>query len=241
MTTLFFAPPEKFDGRSVELPEEEARHIVRVLRCGAGDEIEVVDGEGGRHRVRLTRADRRGAAGEVVATTREVGEPSFRVTMGLGILKQPARFETFVEKAVELGVTEIVPLVTDRTESTRVKADRLRNLLIAAMKQSGRSRLPSLFDPLPLKAMLEEYARGHCFVCHESAASDSLLSLHLEALEPGAGITVLIGPEGGFSDGEVATMAEAGWRVASLGPRRLRAETAAMVAATAVMLRGARR
>lgn len=233
MTTTFYAPPERFHDGRVTLPDDEARHAVRALRYGVGDEIVVVDGAGGRYRVRLTGADKRGAAGEVVEERREVGEPPYRLTVGLGTLKNAGRFETFAEKAVELGVGRIVPLTTERTERERLKERRLENILVAAMKQSGRSRLPDL-------AELQEFADALRsddalrILCHESADPAAVLPRVLDGAAES--ITILVGPEGGFSEAEVAAAEAAGWAVASLGPHRLRAETAAIAAASAVML-----
>lgn len=235
MTTTFYAPPSHFEDDRVRLPNDEARHAVRVLRHGPGDEIVVVDGAGGRYRVRLTETDKRSAAGKVVAVEHEVGEPSYRLSVGLGTLKNANRFETFAEKAVELGVTEIVPLVTERTERMNLKAQRMENILTAAMKQSGRSRLPTLAAPRPFTDALASPAALR-ILCHESADPQALLPHVLSAADAKDEFAVLVGPEGGFSEAEVAAAEEAGWTVASLGPRRLRAETAAIVAATTVML-----
>jgi 16S rRNA (uracil1498-N3)-methyltransferase len=235
VTTTFYVPPSHIQNDRVVLPDDEARHAVRVLRHAPGDEIVVVDGAGGRYRVRLTETDKRSAAGEVVAAEREVGEPSYRLRIGLGTLKNASRFETFAEKAVELGVAEIVPLVTERTERMSLKAQRMENILVAAMKQSGRSRIPTLAEPQPLANALAEAADLR-ILCHESADPEAMLPRVLSQARGMSAITVLVGPEGGFSEEEVAEAEEAGWRVASLGPRRLRAETAAIVAAAAIML-----
>ncbi len=234
MTTTFFAPPERIADGCLVLPEDEARHAVRALRHSVGDEIVVVDGAGGRYRVRLTEADKRGAAGEIVGTEREVGEPRHRLTVGLGVLKNAGRFETFAEKAVELGVTEVVPLETERTEGARLKAKRLDNILVAALKQSGRSRLTDLAEPTPLADVLGAPPDGERILCHEAAGG--VLLPRVLSRNPAGPVTILVGPEGGFSDAEVAEARAAGWTVASLGPRRLRAETAAIAAAAAAML-----
>jgi 16S rRNA (uracil1498-N3)-methyltransferase len=235
VTTTFFAPPSLFKNGRVRLPDDEARHAVRVLRHQPGDEIVVVDGAGGRYRVRLTETDKRSAVGEVVAVEREVGEPDYRLRIGLGTLKNAGRFETFAEKAVELGVAEIVPLVTERTERMSLKPQRTRNILIAAMKQSGRSRVPTLTEPRPFAEVSAETADVR-ILCHESADPRASITRVLSAEANASEIVVLVGPEGGFSEGEVAAARDAGWTIASLGQRRLRAETAAIVAATAVML-----
>lgn len=217
------------------LPDDEARHAVRALRHGVGDVVEVVDGAGGRFRVRLTEVDKRIAAGDIVGERRDVGEPAYDLTVGLGGLKTASRFETFVEKAVELGVRTIVPLASERTERVHLKPNRIENILVAAMKQSGRSRLPAVSEPMSLHDLLEVKTDLR-IICHESADPEASLLRILGRAPAWDSCTVLIGPEGGFSDGEIGRALDADWTVASLGPRRLRAETAAMTAAGAVML-----
>ncbi len=129
MITTFYAPPEAFRDEWVRLPEDEAHHAVRVLRHRPGDEVIVVDGAGGWYRLCLEQVDRHGVWGRVLETRRDVGEPPYHLTVGLALLKQTARFETFLEKAVELGVSAIVPLLTARTERTHFRLERARRLL----------------------------------------------------------------------------------------------------------------
>lgn len=240
MTTFFYAPIPARRGDWITLPDEEARHAARVLRKKPGDEIVVVDGEGGWFRVRLDEVDKSAAAGQVVERRQDVGEPGYELVMGVALLKNPSRFETFLEKAVELGVGAVVPLVTARTEKPRLKKARAEAILIAAMKQSGRSRLVRLDEPTALDVWLEASRAGkpdvQALICHEAARAERSICRVL-AGRPGAPhIEVLVGPEGGFSDEEVAAAEGAGFAPVSLGPRRLRAETAALTAAAAVML-----
>ena len=121
MTTFFYAPPPARQGDHITLPEEEARHATRVLRKKSGDEILVVDGEGGWFRTRLETVGKDAVVGQVVEQHRDVGEPGYALTVGMALLKNTGRFETFLEKAVELGVAAIVPLVTARTEKGHLK------------------------------------------------------------------------------------------------------------------------
>ena len=236
MTTAFYAPPSCFRAEDyVALPEDEAGHAVRVLRRRAGDEIVVVDGAGGWHRVRLDVAERREAAGVVLETRRDVGEPPYALRLGLALLKNRNRFELFLEKAVELGVREVVPLLTQRTEKARLNAARANNILVAAMKQSGRSRLLHLAAPRPLADVLQDPADA-CFLAHEQLGAEAGLARALARHPAASTFAILVGPEGGFTDEEVAAATQAGYAPVSLGPRRLRAETAALVAATAVLL-----
>jgi 16S rRNA (uracil1498-N3)-methyltransferase len=235
MTTPFYAPPDAFRGSRVVFPEDEARHAVQVLRKQTGDDVIVVDGRGGWHRVRLGHVGPQQVVGHVLETQRDVGESARRVTIALGILKRRSRLETFVEKAVELGVNAIQPLQTARTERDTVRAGRLHKVAVAALKQCQRSRLPSIGDPKPLDALLADEAEaGACvLMCHEHAPDAPPMSTWLRTLDASAPpLCILVGPEGGFAADEVDAATKAGAQLVSLGPRRLRAETAGIVAAT---------
>jgi len=235
MTTAFYAPPSAFRGDRVILPDDEARHAAKVLRKGPGASIVVVDGEGGWHRVELDHVSRSQVVGTRVETRREVGEMRVSFTLGVGLLKNRNRFETLVEKAVELGASTIIPLLTDRTEKETIREKRIHNLLVAALKQCGRSRLPSVPSPQPVSAVIADDADGLSLVCHEPVGAEGPLWNSLQATEPGA-ITVLIGPEGGFTVEEIDEAENSGFIPVSLGRRRLRTETAGMAAAAAVSL-----
>jgi 16S rRNA (uracil1498-N3)-methyltransferase len=240
MQTAFFAPPSAVHGRRLVLPSAEARHATRALRHGPGDEIFVVDGEGTRHRVRLDRVGEDKTVGTVLDTQHGTGEPSYELTVGLGLLKKRSRFETVLEKAVELGVSRLVPLRTRYAEADILKRERSKRILRAALKQSGRSRLPRLDAPASFEDLVDEVredAFDRAFVAHRRRREPPDPSL-ADALDEGdrpRRLAVLVGPEGGFSDNEVEAAERAGATVATLGPRRLRAETAAMAATTAVM------
>lgn len=234
MTTTFYAPPEAFDGRRVVLPEAEARHATKVLRLRAGAEIAVVDGWGGWHRVRLVHTEVGKAVGEVVETEMQPAPPPLR--LALALLKSDDRFEFAVEKAVEIGATEIVPLRTARVEAgAKVRHERVEGVVVAAMKQSLRAHRPRVHAPIDIAAVLGP----HTVVLHEGAPlADTLAATFEAALATGGAPTLVVGPEGGFTDAELAAARVAGAHVASLGAARLRAETAAVVAvALAVHLR----
>ena len=218
------------------LPDDEAAHAVRVLRKRPGDEIVVVDGEGGWYRVRLDHAERNTAAGMILETRREVGEPAYELSIGLALLKHRGRYETFLEKAVELGVREVIPLQTHRTEVARFNRQRAGKVVVAAMKQSGRSRLARMTEPQPLAHILQNTDVDLAFIAHEQTAPAHSLSQALARQPSARRIRILIGPEGGFTEDEMAEAQQAGYRPVSLGPRRLRAETAALVAASTVMM-----
>ena len=235
-TTAFYVPPSNIADQRVILPEEEARHLTRVLRISAGETITVVDGCGGRHIVVLDAVDKRSAVGRILSTVWDEVAPKYQLTLAVGVLKQASRFEMLVEKACELGVHRLVPIITTRTQKRSVRQDRLQQIAIAAMKQSGRSHLMQVTLPMPWSRALE--LEGARYICHEEGAPSAALQKQLvEAVpfEPQA-LCIMVGPEGGFSHEEVAEAMSAGFQLASLGPRRLRAETAGIVAATVVMM-----
>lgn len=229
MTTPFYVPPDAFHASRVVFPGDEARHAAKVLRKQPGDEVVVVDGEGGWHRVRLGHVSRRQVVGHVLQTRRNVGEPRRRVTVALGLLKKRSRFETFVEKAVELGVQRIQPLRTERTERDTIRADRLQRVAVAALKQCQRSRLPAVTSPRSLEDSLDTEAT--VLLCHEQTRAAPPLAEVLPAIGAQAPLCLVVGPEGGFTEAEVNNALEAGATLVSLGPRRLRAETAGIIAA----------
>ena len=233
----FYAPPDSFSENGVLLTEDESRHALKVLRVEEGERITVLDGVGGTFLVEVGPVIRKRVSGLILERTEDEGESGYSMHIALGILNQPARWETFLEKAVELGCTRITPLVSERSQSSRLKMNRMHNIVISALKQSGRSRLPKLEEPTKLDAVLRE-AEGTRIICHEASPDAGRLDQILgekASIEP---LTALVGPEGGFSDSEVARANEHGWTTVWLGPRRLRAETAAItVAATISQLR----
>ena len=235
MTTTFFIPPERIQGDLVELPADEVRHVVQVLRGRRGDEIVAVDGEGGWYRIQLKDVGKKHAIGEIVERKRDVGEPSFHLTIGIGLLKNQNRFEVFAEKAAELGVSRIVPLLTHRTEKQSIKSQRVERLLTAAMKQCGRSRLVELAPLTEFETMIADANQSLKLIAHEQSGSGASL---VELLESNCqqNIVALVGPEGGFTEEEIERATVCGFKVAALGERRLRAETAALAVCAGVML-----
>ncbi len=229
MLPFFYVPPTAFlSGSELILPSSEAVHAVRVLRLRAGDEIIVVNGKGLAARVRLTHADKGDVRGDVLSLEKDLGESNVQLTIGLSLLKQRARFETFLEKAVELGAYAVQPLVTERTEVAAWRHARAHNIMVGAMKQCQRSRLPQLHEP----KKFEDVLTPHSLVAH--AQADVFIMDLLWPLPPA--LQILIGPEGGFSDAEIALALKMQSALVRLGPRRLRAETAAIAACAAVML-----
>lgn len=233
MTTNFYAPPSSIRGDRILLPEAEARHARAVLRAEPGEEIVVVDGKGGWYRVTIDYIDPKQGVGTIQERREEVGEPEVDVTVALGLLTKRSRFETFVEKAVELGVRRIVPLRGRHSETETIRGNRLRKVMVAALKQCRRSRLPALAEPQSLDSLLQETSCDCRLFCHDQPSAEPVLHVLKDGLEE---VLVLVGPEGGFSSSEVETALAADCTPVSLGNRRLRAETAGLATLNAVVL-----
>ena len=194
MTTNFYAPPTALRGQRVILPEDEARHVCSVLRAEVGDVMTVVDGEGGWYRVQIDHAVPEQVVGTILEQRENVGEPVLDVTVGLGLLSKRSRFETFVEKAVELGVRRIVPLRTAHTEPESIRKERLRNVMVAAMKQCRRSWLPELAALQSPDEILGTSEAELRLVCH---GGDGALPMGEVVEEAGliSSALVLVGPD----------------------------------------------
>ncbi len=231
MERFFYAPPEAFSSiGTVVLPQDEAKHIVKVLRLRAGAVITVVDGEGMGARVQIERADRDGVYGRIISKHQNLGESDQKFTIGLALLKQQRRYNFFLEKSVELGVTGIIPIITERIESRSWRPDRAMQIMIAALKQCNRSRLPTLHSPTPFDQLV-----GSGVLIADPVAETSFWT---EVNRINDSMVMLIGPEGGFTENERQLAISRGASLVHLGPRRLRAETAAICSATAFMLTG---
>lgn len=235
----FFAPPDAIAGDMIVLPSDEAYHAVRVLRLNTGEEVAVVDGQGRWYRVVVEVVGRKNLVGRILEKKADVGEPTYHLTIGLSLLKNMSRYETFVEKAVEFGVSRIIPLVAKRSERSRMKSTRFEKILISAMKHSGRSRKVILDPPIKLKKLpklLGDQGSDFRGVCHEMSSPTVALRNHVNANGlPGRAI-ILVGPEGGFTEDEIESLEGRGFRQLYLGQRRLRAETAALAVASAFLL-----
>ena len=239
-----FAPMELFfayetNAATVRLDAEESAHCVRVLRHRAGDEIDVIDGEGTLFHCRLTDDNPKAAEAAVLEKIPGWGGHPYRLTLGCCPTKNNDRFEWFVEKAVEIGVDTIFPLIGERSERKVYKTDRARRIALSATKQSLKASIPAIEEPLGGSEFLASEREGLKLIAYCFEEEEHLRRSIKEALEAfkGEEVTVLIGPEGDFSPAEARLALEKGYQPVHLGTSRLRTETAAVVAATAVYLR----
>ncbi len=228
---LFYAPDMTLP-RYV-LGEEESRHCVRVLRLGAGDPLHLTDGRGNLYRARVVDADPRRCTVEVVETFPEFEKRGWGLTMAVAPTKNVERFEWFLEKATEVGVDRIVPLLCARSERKVVKHERGEKVITSAVKQSLKAYHPVLEGMTPFRKLVARPFDGVKLIAHcdKNGPERKLLG---EYVRPGDNVLILIGPEGDFSPEEVAFARENGFRELSLGQSRLRTETAAVAAVVSV-------
>jgi len=229
----FYAPPENFQDDRVRLNPEETRHLARVLRLGVGDRVEVCDGRGRNVEAQVAELDSRGAQLQIVRELAFRGESSLHLVLGIGLAKGEVLDEV-VRLATEMGVQRIIPFVSERSEResperARRRQERWRRLSRESIKSCQRSVLPEITAVQEFAEVLQGQEKVR-FIFWEEERGGGLQSF-LSEPRPGA-VRLLIGPEGGFAALEIEQAQEAGFRVASLGPRRLRVETAAVAALT---------
>ena len=232
---LFFSD-DICDSR-VRLDQEESAHCVRVLRHRAGDGISVIDGRGTLYRCALEIADAKGAEARVLSKEPGFGAHPYHLTMAVCPTKNIDRYEWFVEKATEIGVDVIAPVIGERSERKVLKTERLRRLVLSATKQSLKAAMPEVAEPVTVRDFIAAAPADalklicYCFDDVERIPVTDVLRRQKETR-----IAILIGPEGDFSPEEATLARERGWIPVQLGPSRLRTETAAVTAVTAVYL-----
>ena len=208
------------------LPEEETRHAFRVLRLHKGDQVNVFDGEGNIFRCSILSISKKEAVLEILSKTK----PDFlrpQLRMLVAPTKNTDRFEWFVEKAAEMGVSDIFPVITEHSERKVIKLQRLEKIIISAMKQSGNPWKPRLHEIKDLDNLLNNFRDCQRFIAY--CGKTEKIRLY-DAFGDDQAVAVLIGPEGDFSPGEVKSAMAEGWKPVTLGNRRYRTETAAVLA-----------
>jgi 16S rRNA (uracil1498-N3)-methyltransferase len=228
----FFSSPENIGESDISIRDVEFHHLTQVMRKKAGDEIMVVNGQGTAYDCVINRISRDEAFCTIQEVYNRYNEPGVSVTLMLPILKNHSRVEWIVEKGTELGVTRFVPVHTERSIPHRIRYERLQKIAFAAMKQCRRSCLPFIEEGTNFEALLHsaDGAYEKIFMGHETAPQAASLRRAAEHF-PGQRVLLLAGPEGGFSEREIKLCEENGGQIVSLGTRRYRAETAALLMA----------
>lgn len=229
---VFYAPSAN-QGCAV-LSDEESRHCVKVLRMRAGEEAFLTDGKGGWYTAVLAEADPRACLMQVREARSAYRERPVRLHIAIAPTKQTDRLEWFLEKATECGIDEVTPVICEKSERTVVKPERLERVLLTAMKQSLRAYLPRLNPARRLAEFLESDQKGEKLIAHCREGEKHGL---LQGAAPGRDMLVLIGPEGDFTAEEIDLALGLGYRPVSMGPHRLRTETAALTACIAFNLK----
>ena len=236
---LFYS--RDIEGGICRLDQDESGHCIKVLRHRAGDEISVIDGCGTLYRCRITSDSHKGVEAMVLSTEEGWGSHPYRLHMAVCPTKNNDRYEWFAEKACEIGMDEVSPVIGEHSERRIFKTSRIEKILVSAAKQSLKGAVPSVNEPVSVKEFIETYGTpehadylkmiAYCFE-DENIPRRSIKDILGEY--NGSEIMILIGPEGDFSRAEAELALAKGFIPVHLGDSRLRTETAALTAVSAV-------
>lgn len=227
---LFYNPDLDKSITQFTFSQEESRHIVKVLRKKEGDLLHITNGKGYIFKSEILLADQKRCKAQIVSTQKKHPKAHW-LHMVVAPTKNNDRLEWFLEKATEIGVSEITPIFCDRSERKVIKKERLEKVIQSAMKQSLRAYLPKLNDAISYRDFMAKELNGLLFIAH--CEEEEKVDLK-RRVAPDMDVTILIGPEGDFSQNEIDMAYKKGFLPVSLGEYRLRTETAAIVACTTV-------
>ena len=215
--------PSNITKERFSLCEKESKHALKVLRLKIGDLIILIDGKSTGYIGEIKKVNKKELFGNIKKVVKDLGENKYTIHIYPALIKK-SRFEILLEKATELGVKEIHPLIMNRSVFQTIDLDRCKKILIASAKQCRRSFFPIIHEPKSLESLFKTKKIYTYYACHLDA-DHNLFSFNISRICP---INVIIGPEGGFSKNELGLMEEKGIIFFSLGKRRLRSETAAI-------------
>lgn len=218
---------ENLNDKRIVLDEDTSKHMINVLRMEKDEEVLLTDGRGKKAKASIVDDNRKKCIVEISSMTTEEKRKN-EVAIGISLIKNSSRFEWFLEKATEIGVSEIFPLLCDRTEKEKVRFDRMQNILISAMLQSQQCWLPILHEPTEFEKAIH-LSFEQKFIAHCEESNKQSLS---QQIRHSASQLILIGPEGDFTHEEIESAIKNDFLPVSLGHTRLRTETAGMAAAT---------
>ncbi|WP_430811819.1 MULTISPECIES: 16S rRNA (uracil(1498)-N(3))-methyltransferase [unclassified Carboxylicivirga] len=226
---LFYDP--EFTGQGI-LNEAESKHCINVLRHQVGDEITVANGKGQYYKCRIAQAHPKKCALELIETT-HFDKPTHSLHLAVAPTKSIDRFEWLIEKAMELGLDEITPLLCHHSERKKVRTDRIERVVIAAMKQSLKAHLPKINELTPFDTFLKSKDNTTGYIAHCYNSEKQALKT---AYRPHSDCIICIGPEGDFSEDEIEAALRHEFIPVSLGQSRLRTETAGLIACHTIHL-----
>ncbi|MEJ8816574.1 RsmE family RNA methyltransferase [Lacibacter sp. H407] len=226
---------ESFDASQqlITLNEETSKHVVQVLRMKEGELLQLTDGKGSLLLAKITDAHKKHCTVQVQSTSYKP-QAARKITIAISLVKNANRFEWFLEKATEIGVAEIIPLLCERTERQHFRFDRMKGILVSAMLQSQQTWLPVLHEPVKFENALRQTSPSNGIlklVAHCEETEKNSLNKVLSEVE-GSNCIILIGPEGDFTTAEIEFALQQNYQPVALGETRLRTETAGIVAAT---------
>jgi 16S rRNA (uracil1498-N3)-methyltransferase len=227
---LFYSPDIDNNTQKFTFSKEESRHIVKVLRKNIGDTVYITNGYGWLFTAEVTVPNLNKCSVQITKKERQPNR-DYHLHLAVAPTKMNDRYEWFLEKATEIGIDTITPIICEHSERKVVKTDRLERILQSAMKQSLNCYLPKLNAAITFKDFLNKDLKGHLFIAHCEETDKKSLK---QELKPKTDVTILIGPEGDFSIKEIQLATDKGFKPVTLGNTRLRTETAAIVACHSV-------
>jgi 16S rRNA (uracil1498-N3)-methyltransferase len=223
---IFYAPD--INGDSYTLDENESKHIIRVLRMKRGAGVRLIDGKGNLYEGIIDNPDQKHCTLSITGIIRNFEKRNYNIHIAISPLKNPERFEWFIEKSVEIGIDEITPLICRNTEKQSIKKERINNLIISAMKQSLKAGRTILNEPVTFNEFITGEADCKRMIAH---CNDSFSRLKIsDVCSANDNVQILIGPEGDFSEEEIIKATGKGYKNIHLGSSRLRTETAGVAA-----------
>ena len=238
MSVPFFYINQYDNTEHITLDEETSRHIVQVLRMKKGEQLNLTDGKGNLLTAEIAD-DHKKHCEAVIKSKIQTPKAKRHLSIGISLLKNTSRLEWFLEKVTEIGIHEIIPLVCERTEKQKFRADRMQNILVSAMLQSQQCWLPVLHEPLVYELLFrqqEVISTSQKFIAHCIEEEKRNLSDLVNESLPSQ--IILIGPEGDFTPAEIELALQNHFMAVSLGDTRLRTETAGIVAAVMLATNG---
>jgi 16S rRNA (uracil1498-N3)-methyltransferase len=223
---IFYAPG--INGKTWVLDEKESKHCVKVLRMAEGTQVKLIDGKGNLYEGIITKADYKKCEIGIQNIISEFEKRSYKLHIAISPLKNPERFEWFIEKSVEIGIDDITPLICRNTEKPGIKSERINNIIISAMKQSLKAGITIQNKTVSFDEFIREDHKGIKLIAHCNPSKNR--SKISDVYSRGNDAVILIGPEGDFSEEEIEKAIVAGFVPVHLGNSRLRTETAGIAA-----------
>ncbi len=228
---LFYNPDIDSSTDQISFSREESKHIIKVLRKSVGDALQITNGKGWLFNAEISLADIQNCVAHI--TTQTYQKPkTYKLHLAVAPTKMNDRFEWFLEKATEIGIDTVTPIICDHSERKIIKTDRFEKILQSAMKQSLHYYMPALNDSIGFREFMSQEYSGQKFIAHCEASDRTSLK---KILQPNQDVIILIGPEGDFSVKEIQMAKDHHFIPVTLGETRLRTETAAIIACHSVV------